>query len=181
MTKISGLIYCLLCSPPTFFEFGNGGSDFTWLKGAHPCQICKLRSPVIIFHTVLLSCIHNNYSSKHISCLWGKQFTDQAFQSAEIQGRNESSVFIAIKGYGFRKIMFYSWKRIWLSNLPPVSFLLRPLYSKLQWPGEVGVEFLVLIVLIHVNVFVKNRGLDISTDGFLNLDSSSVIPKSYVT
>lgn len=29
-----------------------------------------------------------------------------------------------------------------------------------------GVEFLVLIVLIHVNVFVKNRGLGISTDGF---------------
>lgn len=45
-----------------------------------------------------------------------------------------------------------------------------------------GVEFLALIVLIHVNVFAENRGA-----GYLyrlfssNLDSSSVIPKNYVT
>lgn len=45
-----------------------------------------------------------------------------------------------------------------------------------------GVEFLVLIVLIHVNVFAKNQGAGYLYQLFSsNLDSSSVILKSYVT
>ena len=98
----------------------------------------------------------------------GRQFTDQAFQSAEIQGGNESNGFIAIKGYGFREKLCSTHGREYGCQICLVSHLFnRLLHSKFWWPGE-GWEWNSLLWLCWSMWMysLKTGGLGISTDCF---------------